>query len=66
MRRIPEGYDFALTHARKLRGWTRAHVARQLGLPYGLLSDFERGRKQPTPEMMTRLWRFLTGLPETR
>ncbi len=40
---------------RKLKGWTQLSLAQNLGVSVSLLSNIERGRKEPTPSMLERL-----------
>lgn len=45
----------AVTYAREKAGLTRAALARMVGVSAGLISEIEKGTRNATPEMLTRL-----------
>jgi len=55
--------DLALAHRlariRKERGFTQVELAEKIGIIQGLVSDYERGKLRPHPEMLSR---FATAL----
>jgi hypothetical protein len=53
-----DGYAIVVT--RRLRGYSRAEVARWAGLRVERLTAIEQG-SQPKPDELTKLWRALMG-----
>lgn len=43
-----------LAHLRKQRGYTQVELAEQMGIIQSLISDYERDRLRPHPEMIVR------------
>jgi transcriptional regulator with XRE-family HTH domain len=52
-----------LRKCRQIRGFTQAQLGRACGLPQPTISEFERGRLEPGPELRAKIAVAL-GLPE--
>lgn len=48
-----------IREARKQRGLSQEAVAYRVGLEQTELSKIERGRRQPSPEILERIWAVL-------
>ncbi|MBX5437026.1 MAG: helix-turn-helix transcriptional regulator [Alicyclobacillaceae bacterium] len=45
---------------RKLKHWTQAELARELGVSVAVVGSMERGTRLPSPEMVRRLTELLS------
>jgi Zn-dependent peptidase ImmA (M78 family)/transcriptional regulator with XRE-family HTH domain len=52
-----------LSLARRLKGWTQAALAKELGVTAGAVSQFENGLSQPSPETFERIAMLLKVNP---